>query len=407
MVSRITVRCPGCDELITLRLSVGPSEIQPFYYVCRKCKAATRGRLIAKFPDLKLELEAGEEIGGIHDTDQIITIDTSLPTYIDAKHMGEPGGSPFIFHTMIFGPEQISNLIKRTNQFRHLIKNDWLDLKRLFRYYIDRNWTMFDKGIGQYIPKESLSKAWHRHDAMHRLLDIFTVHIWAKDTYPKMKKEWNEFFIPKGQYKDLIISFSQKIEKDAEIIHLQEHLFDCLVTYVQEHDAILPGFIAESYPKPLEQYGDLRILRDDFPVLRDIYVQTFETCHKAIPIIVEMVNVVKRGAPEKYTVPKGIKSKPNKRTQFQKYTSSDKTKYLFELPVWNDAWSLCLDRSLRNHIGHREIRHDLQSGSLTSSKNKAIPYIEFLAKTHRLLYPILAILNAIKIPLIYADMLNE
>lgn len=404
MISRHTVRCPGCDQPITLRLSVGASELQPFYYVCGKCNAATRGRLVAKAPDLKLELEAGEQVEGFHETEQVVTIDANIPTRFDTKNMGDPGGSPFIYLSMILGPEGAGAINDRKTQFRQLVNDDWVDLKRLLRYYVDRNWTMFDKGLTKFLPENCVSRPWHRHDVIHKLLDIFTAPIWARDIYPRMKEEWNSIFVPIGPHAERVILLSQNFSIDPEIIELQEHLFDCFATYVDEHDAILPGFVAESLPEPLDQYGDLRVLRDDFPALRDINIQVFEACNKALPVLVEMINMAKRGEFDLYLHPPDIRRTPRTRAQFHKLTSNDKAKYLSELQVWSTGWGFCLDRHLRNRIGHRQVRHDLPTGTLLGTSDAPIAYTIFLAKTHRLLYPILTVLNAIKIPLVYADM---
>jgi hypothetical protein len=62
--------------------------------------------------------------------------------------MGDPGGSPFIYLSMILGPEGAGAINDRKTQFRQLVNDDWVDLKRLLRYYIDRNWTIKKVGSG-------------------------------------------------------------------------------------------------------------------------------------------------------------------------------------------------------------------------------------------------------------------
>ncbi len=407
MVSRVVVRCPGCQELITLRLSIGPSELQPFYYICANCNAATRGRIVAKFPELRLELEAGEEVAEPADTKQIITIDSNLPSRSDARGMQDPGGSPFIFLSMVLGPKEAGLVGQRNSQFRHLVGNDWLDLRRLIRYYLDRNWQMFDRGLEKFKPGHGACLPWHRHDAIHKLLDLFTHIIWARDTYPRMKNEWNSALRLEGPTALAILQCSKALAVYPDTLELQEHLFDVFTTFVEQHDAIMPGFVMECLPEPAGQYGDLRVLRDDFPALRDLYIQTFETCQNAIPLLVELTNAAKRGSAIAFSHPPDIRRPPATRTQFKKLTSHDRAKYLRDLPFWAESWESCLDRDLRNHIGHRKIRHDLPTGALLAAGRAPVPYAMFLARTHRLLYPVLAVMNALKLALVYADMYRD
>lgn len=407
MVSRVVVRCPGCDELITLRLSVGPSEIQPFYYVCGNCNAATRGKIHVLFPELRLELEAGEQVTSTADTAQVITIDANIPSNSAARNMMDYGGSPFLHLTMALGTEGAARLGERNVQFRHLVKNDWLDLKRLVRYYLDRNWPMFDRSLERFKKDHGATRPWHRHDAIHKLADAFTATVWVRDTYPQMKAEWNATLHPQGAHGQAIRDYCKKISEDPGVTELQEQLFDCFASFVEHHDAIMPGFIMESLPEPWDQHGDLRVQRDDFATLRDLYIQVFETCHNNLPVLVELINVAKRGLPEAYLHPSDVRHPPTTRKHFQKLTSSDRAKYLAEMPVWAASWSFCLDRGLRNYIGHRKIRHDLRSGTLAVVGEPPVPYAVFLAMTHRLLYPLLATMNAIKLPLVFADLTEE
>ena len=62
-IVRYPVECPGCREKILLRLAVGLDERQPFFYVCPKCKAATRDDLVWHGQaDTSLELSDGRQL---------------------------------------------------------------------------------------------------------------------------------------------------------------------------------------------------------------------------------------------------------------------------------------------------------------------------------------------------------
>ena len=399
MVNCVFVRCPGCQDIIMLRLSVGYANRQPFYYVCNKCKCATRGALIVDFEkvELKLDLEAGEILDSDVDADQIYTFDPNLPTRSDAKSMMDPGGSPFLFTYSILG-ESIVEYQTRCKTYLDVIKQDWLNLKRLTNFYLNSNWERFD-ALYKEIMNENLNEhpIWVRVDILYRLYDLIAIQMMPHPYYVEMKSEWNSFLLPKGINKKAISNYQDTIIIDSEYIELRISLFNCLEQYIECGEILLSGLAVEMYPMPLENYGDLRIYRDEFPVLRDLYVQAFEACHHALTFIVELINVVKRGNPISYCGQPEIKKLPNNRKQFNRQTSQQKAFYLRELPVWNSAWHHTLDRTLRNKIGHRLIHHDLISGNLVRSGEPPIPYIVLVAKTQRLIYPLVSCLNALKI----------
>lgn len=57
-VVRYAVECPGCSDKIVLRLGIGYDKRQPFFYVCGRCRAATRGALtVHEGAKTTLELE--------------------------------------------------------------------------------------------------------------------------------------------------------------------------------------------------------------------------------------------------------------------------------------------------------------------------------------------------------------
>jgi hypothetical protein len=96
-ITRHPVECPGCQAPILLRLGVGHESRQRFYYVCPKCKAATKGALLWH-GGARTELELAD--GGRLDTDEkcvaALSINPELPSFPETKSMAEFGGSPWI-----------------------------------------------------------------------------------------------------------------------------------------------------------------------------------------------------------------------------------------------------------------------------------------------------------------------
>jgi hypothetical protein len=155
-----------------LRLSVGLEREQPFYFVCNKCNAATRGKLVIWYephPGYKLELEEGRVITSETPHNQVVNIHPSFPSIADAGEMCEEGGSPFLMHHKLLG-QRFVELNSRLNIFCQAKDKDWLKLRRLLGYYVDRNWKLFEEEGRRILEKKwpDMTSDWRRHDVIHK-----------------------------------------------------------------------------------------------------------------------------------------------------------------------------------------------------------------------------------------------
>jgi hypothetical protein len=102
------VQCPGCNEKITLRLAVGHDERQPFFYVCGRCRAATKGTLVWNGDaNTHLDLEAGSVLDSDDGCTQTIHINPEYPSVPDAADLSKIGGSAFLFHAQVLGVDKV------------------------------------------------------------------------------------------------------------------------------------------------------------------------------------------------------------------------------------------------------------------------------------------------------------
>jgi len=407
MISRYCVECPGCESKILLRISVGRDLEQPFYYVCKKCNAATRGKQIIWYkpsPGNKIEIEDGKLLPYTEKTDQVISIHPDLPAIPDAKDMNELGGSPFLMHHQLLG-NRLEEFLKRLGMFRDIIDSDWKAIHRLITYYLDRNWEQFDiqgkKLIDENWP--SVKSEMQRHDILHRFLDILCAPLWIKSYYPEMKEDWNLTFNEaiKKRPKELEL-YLELVKESQELPELQRSLFHCLELYINNKSGLLPGLAVEMYQDGLNDKNRLRLFRDEFPLLRDVYISSFEACHKTLNYIIGVLNIVYRGNYNSF-----INGDPKNLNKFAKLPNARKAQFLSELPMWSKYWSVLLNRPIRNAIGHHSVRHDLPSGMLLLKGDEKLPYLEFVIMSLRLIHPILACCNAVKIFLIAFSIRNK
>ena len=310
--------------------------------------------------------------------------------------MMEEGGSPFLHHMSLLKGRH-TNFMSRLNNFRSIVDTDWNNVRRWLNHYVERRWDDFDR-TAELIYQEKWvppKKQWQRHDVIHRSLDMMTAPLWVDDHYPKMKEAWLGGWsigpdIPKERLPQ-VVEFAKRMEGNGEIARLQRDIFHCLELYINNKSSILPALAIAMYPDGIDDAVEqLHIFRDDFPVLRDLYITTFETCHRGILFALAPVNAVRRGDVEDFgdgTV--GFE-------RFQRKVNAQKAEFLKNIPEWQTRWGLIFDRQLRNKIGHHGVRHDLPSGALVFEDGSRIPYTMFVLATFKVLGGILIIANVLK-----------
>ena len=179
-------------------------------------------------------------------------------------------------------------------------------------------------------------------------------------------------------------------------------LFDNVGRYIRLIGAVFPGFLCDLLPDEHQPEVDrLRLFRDEYELLRDLYIQSFETCHKALRWVVGSHNASASGDPNVFTAVPGMSPEvsarvPRELDAFSKLVSAKKREWLKALPVWDQHWDQIFDRHLRNDIGHASARHDLPAGVILREGRQPIPYTRFVQRVHRIVHALLACTNVLK-----------
>jgi hypothetical protein len=415
-IARYPVECPGCKTGIVLRLGVGHEKRQGFFYVCPKCQAATKGALIWDGgAHTRLELADGRKLRSEKTCTEVVSINPEIPAFAEAKSMAEPGGSAFITFYQWLGPDGIMQYQRAFYQMKHFVRSDWKRLSRLSTYYLNHDWDHFDKTIGQLVPKgeSDLPVEWKRDHETHYLYDVFFGPMWALQPdkhFMEMKAAWNALWSADRPHFNEIVSFAQAEIKTPAFTNTQKELFEQLGRYVDLINAMFPGLLCDLLPDKYQpQIDQLRLFRDEYELLRDLYIQSFETSHKVLRWVLGTVNADIHGDPNKFVPPPGMnpevaKRPPKNLSVFTKSSSANKREWLVLLPEWHKRWDIILDRHLRNDIGHASARHQLPTGLIQRDGRPPLPYTRFVQKAHRILHPLLACANVLKIMRIYAAM---
>lgn len=400
--------CPTCKAKTNLRLQIGNlignfDEVQPFFYICSKCETPTRGVVHAsfdtEFPKIDLELEGGEILEKIfRKPDQTITVALDLPCLLFDD--GSPQSQyPFFHQVDLMGGsgKKIDELMKRLKQFRGVIKSDWPKFRRLIVHYQNQDWKRFNtewKNIfedAMPIPKNDFE----RIDLFYKVLELIFVPLQPDFDYPILKTEFNGLLI--GLYQsnsDELYGFANYLINSKELQGYERNLLERLSFIVDHFSALSPGFPILLYSVEGKQEVErLRIMRDDFEILKAHYLSCYEICHKTLNILVGLINLSERGNINAFSG-----NKPKTLNEYKKLANARKVEFLDSnvFPEISSRWSVFFDRQLRNAIGHYSIHHDLITGKLVIDDFPPVPYSVFVANTLNILPMILFSLQVVK-----------
>lgn len=412
-IIRYPVQCPGCETGIILRLAVGHEPIQPFFYVCPKCKAATRGRLNWDGgAGTSLDLSDGKLLSSEDGCNTAVNINPEIPSYAEASSLSQQGGSAFITFAQLLGNDGIRHYQQALGTFLGLKKAHWNALQRLTTYYVNRDWTHFDAAIKPLIPVEAqdFSQPWVRSDRILRLYDILLGPIWALDKRKhclELRKSFNGLWDCTGSHFKALVSFA-KAEVGSGLLQTTEHdLFTQIDRYVTLINGLLPGLLCDLIPAAQQPEVDrMRLFRDDYEGIRDLYIQSFESCHRSLRWVVGAANASANGSENSFVLPApapySLKKPLKDLDAYSDAVSAEKRKWLFLVPEWDRRWDELFDRHLRNDIGHASARHNLATGEIQRDSNPPISYTRFVQKAQRILHPLIMCSNVIKIIRIYS-----
>ena len=409
-IQRFHIRCAGCKEIIRLRLTVGTDENQPFYFPCPVCGAPSRG-LFRYLGGTKtdLTLESGELLLEDVADAPSVSISADIPSIASARQMHERGGSAFMHFARLVGLDQMQRFIPLADTARAQSKRFGPVLARLISYYRTQDWQRFDSNLKDLLPEGAPlpTKNWQRSDVLHRAFDLLLLPVLAVGSdplYPEMKAEWNGLWSSEWAHHEALLRYAERECRTATLLTCQRDLLMCLERYLSHMQGILPGALCNMVPDKFRvELDELRLFRDDFEALRDLYINGFEACHRAIRWIVAAANVAQRGDEGLFpaSARSAVHKTPKSPLQFDKLPSANKRLYLLCLPTWDKAWDSLLDRPLRNDFGHASARHDLTTGMLHRDGRPDLRYHSFLQRVHLMGHALLACANALKVIQIY------
>ncbi len=172
----------------------------------------------------------------------------------------------------------------------------------------------------------------------------------------------------KEKYSLLIKSFVQ----DHSFNSFKLKVFETHFRAIENYYAYIPGFAYEYFSSTAQKdINDYRVYRDDFNLIKSLYLDIFELLSRMLFYLGCIVNLSIRNDYRIYSTGM-IKSQ-----KFKKMPAYDKMFVLDELPKLKNFINN-VQRPLRNDIGHFNVRYDFRKGVLAYDDGTEQNYINFL-----------------------------
>jgi hypothetical protein len=389
VISRYSIVCPGCDVPFVVRFGLAPTKITRFYVPCPNCKLPIRGRSFGDDLDThKVEFDT-KMIYVDPEPDLVVTVDPNVPSRYEASEMGGLGTAPTMTLVSLVGDDRMFDLMKVMGGGRGAVEQLWPQVRRIFEYYLEGDWERFDR-----VGRQALEDTWpdpttthERATVANQLLGHVLKEIVGPDEHMASSMFLNRWLRKHSR----ALEYSKYVELARSEVaagitqRVQRAVFDTLDHFVGQYDSWQMGLLLRIIPDERTQLLDgLRIFRDEFAVLRDLYQQGFETVCKTLRYPIAAQNTVKRHDPHDFgpTVPATLTRRRNPRdiAEFDSRLSNyEKLQYVAQIPGC-ERWVALLDNRTRNAIGHASVRHDLRTGLVISDEvPDGVTYLNVMA----------------------------
>lgn len=408
MINRFWLTCAGCSTLFLARVELTPTRLTRMAFPCPECGYVIRGHYEGfELDDLRVAWDDAVPASD-HDDEEpgpevpIITVGTSVPLRPQARALGEFGSAPNL--TFMYLLEDRATWGNAIHERLHAQSALWRQYDQMLHYYLVGDWPRFDLAGRRLMPQswQRPRNAQERHIAALWPAQLLLLPVLPDDydnrlmhDYASGAEQWDA--------NRRLHDWAKSGEAAGTFSPVQRRLFEALQLYIRNWESWVPGFIVRATdPSRRRALAKLRVARDDFPILRDLYVQVYETCYAALPFAIAILNSQQRGDPDTFgPVPQDLlkhnaKAQPPRSvTAFASSRNATKPPWFAEWPAWSSLLPTLLNKDLRNSLGHASARHDIATGRVVADKVD-LSFLELTGAVFDLAYPLLMLLQVTK-----------
>jgi len=390
MMQRMSIRCRGCEEVFTLRLGINVSKRAAFYVLCPLCRLPIQGEVNGNSIE-NVKLDIGGDHVPLEQEAPVTTADLNAPVLVTADSMkGDFFGDMTNLTLKFLCQDRSLEYVTAANQGIDFLEERWPDIERALRYYLNSDNQRFEaaaKKMGPILPNIGFATTHERASQLYTLLGAASLRIMAPSGEGKVFVHLlgleHTAALREGSYR----AYAKELFSSGQVLDLERRQLEELLNFVDHAESWRMGMLPR-YMRPdvdLEAL-DWRVLRNEFPILRDLYIHGFETVCRGLGPLMAAQNTVKRKNPNDFgeVSPEG---RPNKKlpppasiAKFERLGNADKLAFVRAIPGISHLDTL-LNGHLRNAIGHSSARHDLQTGRIVTDRMpQGITYLDFMAK---------------------------
>lgn len=411
VISRSSVRCPGCDKTFTARLDLQPTQGTRFYLLCPHCKVPITGTQDGdELPEHRVRLDA-EMVpeSELPEGAPVVTVNPFIPARHDADSFDGPGAMPTLTLLYLTGQEGFSSFSGDHGLAQHVLEENWPPTRRLFDYYLQERWDMFDRSstaMGRP-PKDGTveDRSNRAYSALAEVTANTVGHTGERGEL--LFERFGRKHLAATAYPPYLALLGAREQRGRD---MERDTFGAIKRFLEIEETWsmgrLPRFVRESAVPELEK---LTLFRDEFALVRDVYQQGFEQAGKCLWLLIAAQNSVKRKDPNTFGEhPSAVSPKNQVSTlaQFDKLPNAFKIAYAAQVPGWGSVQTL-LNSQRRNAIGHGSARHDLSTGRVVSEKDPAgVTYLDFLAETFGVFEILAALMQTIRAARVVSSQVN-
>lgn len=390
MIHRINIQCRGCEEVFTLRLGINVSKRAAFYLLCPACGLPIQGELQGNSIE-NVKLEIGGDFASTPPAGRVTTADLNAPVLVTADSLKGDifGGMTNMTLNFLCG-ERAFEYITVCNRGIEFLEDHWPAIERAVRYYMNSDSERFESAAqktGFTLAGIGFKTTHERASQLYNLMGTSSVAI--MDPSPLGRK-----FVQRLSMKHTAALSEKGFRRYASELFTSGRLLDNETRQLEEmllflehaevwRIGMLPRYIRDDVD--MDELG-WRVLRNEFPILRDLYIHGFETVCRGLAPLIASQNTIKRKDPNDFGDesppgrPNAKLPPPSSMARYETLANSDKLCFVRAIPGISYIADL-LDGRLRNAIGHSSARHDLRTGRVVADRLPGgLAYLGFAAK---------------------------
>lgn len=371
MINRNTLQCLSCDAKIITRTQIGHKDVQSHSFPCPNCRVhisftldldRKNGRI--RYRDPKNAKWVDSEEGAI----ETLMFSDELP-------VPTPGAGAFSpFMATIWNFEDLDKYRHDEALRQEFVTSAFAYMERCSVHFERGDWDTFDKQSPPDDPSEATPRArlMTLYNALQAGFSKFTFNTRAQHNRITQRIKFAASKSP-----ELVDALAAKYLSTGRLVRLWKDVGAVRRLFIDNYNSLQP-LIQMAYWRPeLRDLSAFAMGVKSFNLLRQLYIDTFETVFRLLVIAVGIEEII---AHDTLEVP--MKKRAVSLEEFETFANANKREVIARYPI-EDLFVPVLDVDLRNGIGHQAAHYDAEKDTVvlydTKKSGEVVRSIDYTA----------------------------